>query len=143
DIGSQGAIDHLDQGQTSQEQAASSSDQFLHERDVPFVEPALDDVRFGETVGGERVQRDIDTALFEIPRYILPKICQLQRRAGVIGKTLPHAIAISAQVQDEATHRIRRVNTIVEHSLPCRIAVHSLVLTESAEQVGKGLDGNI
>ena len=143
DVGSQGPINHLDQGQTPEEQAASSSDQFFHERDVPFVEPALDDVRLGEIVGRERVQGNIDASFLEIARYILPKICQLQRRAGVIGKALPLAITISAQIQHDATDRVRRVNTIIDNSFPCRVALHRLVLAESTEQIRKRLDGNI
>ena len=71
----------------------------------------------------KRIERNIDAALLEIARNILPEIRKLQRRAGVIGKPLPLFIAVIAKIQHQPANRICRVDAIVEQIVPGAIAI--------------------
>ncbi len=52
-------------------------------------------------------------------------------------------VAVAAQIQNQSSHRTCRIHAIAEHGIPVRIALDDLILTESLQEVGKGLLGNI
>ena len=102
------------------EQFPRPRNQFLHQRNVARIEAARHDVVFREAVRRQRFQRNVDAALFQIARHILPEIRELQRRARRVGKLLALGVAIAAQIQHQAADRIRRIAAIIEHVIPGR-----------------------
>ena len=80
---------------------------------------------------------------FEVARNVLPEIRQLQRGAGVIGKLLALGVAVAAEIQHQAAHRIRRIHAVIEHSVPGGIALHALVLSKGPQQIAERLLRNI
>ena len=52
-------------------------------------------------------------------------------------------IAITAQIKDEAADGIRGVKAVADHRVPSLIALRSLILPESFQQIGERLLGNI
>ena len=73
----------------------------------------------------------------------MPEICELEGGAGGIGKLLALFVAIIAEVQDQASNRIRGVNAVAEDGVPVRVPCDGLVLAESFQQIGEGLLGDI
>ena len=92
---------------------------------------------------GEFFDRNIDAALFEIARNILPEIRQLQGGAREIRETLPLVVAVIAQMKDQPPHGIRRIDAVVENPVPCGIALSLLVLTKSAQQIQVEAKGSL
>ncbi len=99
------------------ERACARSDDFISATYRASNFPRRD-IGFGQTVFRQGIQRDIEAALFEVARNVLPEIRQLQRGASVIGELLPRFVAIVAEIKNEAADGIRRVHAIVEQRNP-------------------------
>ena len=91
----------------------------------------------------ERVERNIDAALFQIARNILPEVCELQRRTGKVREFLTFGVAIATKVKHKMPDGIRGIDAIIEHVVPGSIAADSLVLAKRAEQIRKRLERNV
>ena len=85
----------------------------------------------------------IDTAFLEVGADVLPKICELQRGAGVVGKLLALRITVPAEIEDQMSNRIRRVAAIAEQIFEGLITGDGLVLAKGTEQIGELVLGNI
>ena len=59
-------------------------------------------------------ERKIDSSLGIVVAHVLPEIGQLQRGTGEIRKGLPIGIAISAEIENQMAHRIRRVAAVAQ-----------------------------
>ena len=71
-------------------------------------------ILFTHAVTAQVLQRKINSSLGIIIAYVLPEIGQLQRGTGEIGKCLAISIAISAEVENQMAHRIRRIVAVAE-----------------------------
>ena len=92
---------------------------------------------------GQRIERDIDAIFIQVARDILPEICKLQGGAGGVGKRLALLVAISAEIEHQAAHRIRGIAAVIEHALPVCVAMNGLILPKRDQQIGKRLHGNM
>ena len=92
---------------------------------------------------GSGVERNVDAALFEVPRNVLPEICQLQRRASGVRKLLPVLITIAAKIKHQAADGICRIDAVADHGVPRRVTPDGLILTECFEKIGERLLGDI
>src|SRR6202007_3471871 len=89
------------------------------------------------------LRRDVDGAFLERAIAVLPEIRKRQGSACRVRQTLTFRIAIAAQIENEATHGIRRIAAVAEHVVPRAIAPLGLVLPERNQQGGKWLHGNV
>ena len=96
-----------------------------------------------EAVLAQRIERNVNAALLEISRDVLPEIGELQSGAGGVREALALRVAITAQIEHQAADGVRRIAAIAKHAVPIGIAVHHLVLAKRGQQIGKRLHGNI
>ena len=73
----------------------------LHQPHVALIKSPRANVLFVQSMRAQRLQRNIDPALLQIARNVLPEIRQLQGRAGVIRKPLPLRIAVIAKIKHQ------------------------------------------
>src|SRR5207244_11853507 len=86
------------------------------------------------------IARQVDAALVEVDRQILPEVRQLQRRADVVGTRLPLGIAIAEQRQHQVPDRIGGMYAIVEEVVERREAGKPYVHAKRGEEAAKRLD---
>lgn len=94
-------------------------------------------------MSGQRIERNVDAAFFEVARHVLPEIRHLQSSARIIGKLLPVGIAIATGIENQSSHWICRIHSIIEHAVPRRVALHTLILPERAQQIAERFLWNI
>ena len=131
------------QRQPFEKQLARHVHRFLHGRAEAIVEAPRKQILHRIAVALEHIQRQIDAILFQIHDHILPEIGELQRRASGVGKRLPLRVAIAAQPQHQAAHRIRRIAAVVEQLLEVAIARDGLILLEGLDQIVERLDRQV
>src|ERR1700730_40627 len=142
EIDAKAGVHHFRERHSFGEQQARAGNQIVHEIYVAVIEAAVDDVSFGEAIDGSGVQRDVDAALFEVARYVLPEIGELQSGAGRVGEELSLFIAIAAEIEDEASNRIGGVGAVIKDSGPGGVTLYGLILTKGLEEIGKRLLGD-
>ena len=96
---------------------------------------------FTDAMTAQVLQREIDSSLGMVIAYVLPEIGQLQRGTGEIRKGLPIRIAISAEIENEMAHWIRRIAAVAEQIFEGFVARDRLVLAEGFQQVVERLLG--
>src|SRR5262249_28066254 len=94
------SIDHLCQWHTLIEQKARAGDQVFHQRHIILAEVPRDDVLLADAVVRGNIERDVDAALVEVARNVLPEICELEGRTRGIGKALALFVAIATEVEN-------------------------------------------
>src|SRR5712664_1807777 len=102
EIDTEAGVKHFRKRRALGKERARASDQILHEVNVTVVEAALHDVGFGKAVRRGDVERNVNTAFFEVARDVLPEIGELQCSAGGVGKLLALLITIAAEIENEA-----------------------------------------
>src|SRR5260370_36578203 len=101
----------------------------------------LHDVTFREPMRCGGIEGNINPSNVQVPGDILPKICQLQRRASRIGEALALLVAVPAQIQHKSPNWICGIHAVAEQSIPVWIALDGLVLAESYSGLGEELLG--
>ncbi len=81
-------------------------------------------------MGRSRIEGNINSALVEIPRNVLPEIRKLQSGTGGVGKALAGQVAIATEIEDQAANGIRGIDAVAENRIPVRIALGGLILAE-------------
>src|SRR5260370_4469255 len=142
EIDAEAGVDHFCERHALGEQRARASEQMLHQVNVTVVEAALYEVGFGKAVRRGDIERNVNAALFEVARDVLPEIGELQCSAGGVGELLALLITIAAEIENEAADGIRGIDAIVQDRVPSGITLHRLVLAKGFEQVGEGLLGD-
>src|SRR5579859_6264917 len=143
EVDAEASVDHFCERHAFVEEHAGASDEFLHQADVRVAEILSNDVGFGDFMRGGDVERDVDAAFLEVARDVLPKISELERGAGGVGKMLAFGVAIAAEIENETADGIRGVDAVVDDGVPVGIALDGLVLAEGLQQVGEGLLRNV
>src|SRR5580704_5389321 len=143
EVDAKASVDNFCERHAFVEEDASASDEFLHQADVRVGEILSNDVGLGDFMRGRDIERDVDAALFEVARDVLPEIGELERGAGGIGEMLTFGVAIAAEVENETADGICGVDAVVDDYVPVGIALDGLVLAERFQQVGEGLLRNV
>src|SRR5579872_3402052 len=94
-------------------------------------------------MGSGDVERDVNAALLEVARHVLPEIGQLECGARSVGHRLAFFVTIATKIKDQTPDGIRGIDAIADHGIPRRIALDVLILAEGSQQIGKGLLGNV
>src|SRR5256884_9240066 len=136
-------IHHFCQRPAFGEEGAGSDNEIFHQPNVTFIKAPFNNVVLGKPVHRSTIERNVYAANVQVARNILPEVRELQRGAGSIGQTLTLLVAVAAEIQDQAPHRICRIQAIAEDSIPIRVALNSLVPAESFQEISKRLSGNI
>src|SRR6266404_6612794 len=142
EIDAEAGVDHFCERHALGEQRARASDQILHQVNVTVVEAALYEVGFGKAVRRGDIERNVNAALFEVARDVLPEIGELQCSAGGVGELLALLITIAAEIENEAADWACRIDAIIQDRVPSGIPLDRLILAKGFEQVGEGLLGN-
>src|SRR6185369_11189968 len=100
-------------------------------------------VLFAYAVAVKVLERKINSSLGIVVAHVLPEIGQLQRGAGGIGERLAFGIAISAEIKNEMTHRIRGVAAVAQQVFKSLKASDRLVLAKRFQQIVEWLLRNI
>ena len=66
EIGAQKRFDGSRQRPSGLEDRSRARDQSFHQGDLAIVETSVNNVRFGQSVTGESVERNVDASFFEI-----------------------------------------------------------------------------
>src|SRR5215472_6856296 len=98
EVDAQPGINHFCKRQSFSKQFARARYEILHQADVAIIETPLDDIVFAKTLGRGRVERNVDAALIEVARNVLPEVRELKRSASCIGKALTLLVAVAAEV---------------------------------------------
>ena len=130
EVNAEALVNHPCERPSLSKQRASAGDEILHQAYVTFVKAALDDVLFGDSLGRGGVEWNINAALVEIARNVLPEIRQLQRRAGRIGEELAGFVTVATEVEDQSADRIGGIDAIPENGVPVRITLGGLILAK-------------
>ena len=79
----------------------------------------------------------------DVAANVLPKVCELECGAGVIGEELSFFITVATHVEDEAADRVCGARTVIEKLIPCIVASDALILFEGVDEIKKGLFGDV
>src|SRR5216683_925765 len=110
---------------------------------VSFIKATIHNLGVAQTVRRQRIEWNVDASLVEVARDVLPKIGELQGRAGVVREPLALRVAVATQIQNEPPDRVGGIAAIADHVVPGAVAIDGLVLAERNEQVAERLDGDI
>ena len=101
------------------------------------------DGRIGQGKSAQIFLRNVDAAFLPVDGNILPKVCQLQCGAGVVGQREALGIPIAAGIEDKPADRVRRVFAVGQQLFARLVASYSLILPEGDQEVCKRLFRNV
>ena len=106
----------------------------LAERGSVFAIPNL---FFAHAETAQIFEWKINSSFGKVRAHVLPEVRELQRGASVVGKLLPLGIAVSAEIQHQVAHRIRRIAAVAQQIVERFVAGDALILPERGQQVRK------
>ena len=143
DVDAEPQVERRRQRKTQSKEFSRSRNEVAHQLHISIVESALEQAGFREAGRREHIDRNVDSVFIEVARDILPKICELQGGARVIGEILPLPIAISTEIEHEPPNGICRVPAVLQDGVPVWVPVDRLILAESDEQMTERIDRNV
>ena len=112
----------------------------LHQRDVSLVETPRHDIRLPSSHARAAHPAECRCGPFRGRATRPARNSPAAAPCSVVRKPLPLLIAVTAKIQHQPPHWIRRIDAIIENVVPCRVAMHRLIL---AERRSRSLNGSI